>query len=66
MHGLTVAVLAAALGLYLLGVARLWRRAGAGRAIRLPHLAAFGAGWLVASRTKESTATSAVAFSPGC
>jgi putative membrane protein len=47
VHGLTVAVLAAALGLYLLGVARLWRRAGAGRAIRLPHLAAFGAGWLV-------------------
>ncbi|HEX6319558.1 MAG TPA: cytochrome c oxidase assembly protein [Burkholderiales bacterium] len=49
MHGLTVAVLAAALGLYLLGVARLWRRAGAGRAIRLPHFAAFGAGWLVAA-----------------
>jgi putative membrane protein len=49
VHGLTVAVLGAALGLYLLGVARLWRRAGAGRAIRLPHLAAFGAGWLVAA-----------------
>lgn len=46
-HALTVALLAAALGLYLLGLARLWRKAGVGRAIRGPHVAAFTAGWLV-------------------
>ncbi|HEX6266536.1 MAG TPA: cytochrome c oxidase assembly protein [Burkholderiales bacterium] len=49
MHALAIAVLAAALGCYLLGAAKLWRKAGAGRAIGFSHVASFGAGWLVAA-----------------
>jgi putative membrane protein len=47
MHALTLALLAAALGLYAWGVRRLWRKAGTGRGIRYPHLACFLLGWLV-------------------
>jgi hypothetical protein len=34
------------LALYLIGLARLWHRAGFGRGIRMIHVAAFAAGWL--------------------
>lgn len=47
MHALTVLLLAAALGLYLLGLRRLWRKAGPGRGIHYRNLAAFVLGWLV-------------------
>ena len=46
MHSLTLALLAAALGLYLMGVGKLWQKAGAGRGIGFRHAASFGAGWL--------------------
>jgi putative membrane protein len=39
-------LLALSLGLYLAGLASLWRRAGEGRGIRRSHAAAFLAGWL--------------------
>jgi putative membrane protein len=42
-----VACLALSLALYALGVARLWRRAGAGRGVHARRALAFGAGWLV-------------------
>jgi putative membrane protein len=47
MHALTVSLLAAALGCYLWGLARLWRKAGRGRGIRYAHVACFAAGCLV-------------------
>jgi putative membrane protein len=47
MHALTLALLALALAFYVLGVKRLWGKAGAGRGIRYTHLACFVLGWLV-------------------
>ena len=47
MHGLTIALLGAALGLYFLGLGKLWARAGAGRGIGYANVACFAAGWLV-------------------
>lgn len=41
-----VACLASSLVLYVVGVARLWRRAGSGRGIGVAHVGAFAAGWL--------------------
>ena len=41
-----VSSLTLAVGIYALGVARLWRRAGYGRGIRPFEAAAFGCGWL--------------------
>lgn len=41
-----VVPLALSLGLYGLGLVRLWRRAGWGHGIRWPNLACFAAGWL--------------------
>jgi putative membrane protein len=46
---MTAALLAAALGLYVLGLGKLWRRAGAGRGIGVAHAGAFAAGWLAAA-----------------
>jgi putative membrane protein len=46
MHALTVALLATTLVLYAWGVRRLWRKAGVGRGIGLPHLLCFSLGWL--------------------
>lgn len=42
-----MACLAASAALYALGVARLWRRAGAGRGVRFAQAAAFAGGWLM-------------------
>jgi hypothetical protein len=42
-----LACLALALGLYGIGLARLWRRSGTGRGARAGAAAAFAAGWLV-------------------
>src|SRR5262249_26464846 len=42
-----VICLALAGALYLLGLVRLWRRAGAGRGVRPMQLAAFWSGWAV-------------------
>ena len=46
MHALTIALLAAALGFYLLGVKKLWLKAGARRAIGLREVTYFTSGWL--------------------
>jgi putative membrane protein len=48
MHALTLLLLALALAFYVLGLLRLWGKAGAGRAIRFAHVACFFLGWLVA------------------
>jgi putative membrane protein len=45
--GTIVPILGLAALLYLLGLKRLWRRAGTGRGIRTWEAASFGAGWLV-------------------
>jgi putative membrane protein len=42
-----LALLAASVALYAIGVRRLWRRAGRGRGITVAHTARFAAGWLV-------------------
>lgn len=47
MHTLTVALLAAFVLLYGVGVRRLWRRAGRGRGIRTVEVTCFGLGLLV-------------------
>jgi putative membrane protein len=47
MQSLTLVLLGAALALYFLGLQRLWRKAGTGRAIRFSHVACFTVGWLV-------------------
>jgi putative membrane protein len=44
MHALTLALLLAAAGLYVLGVRRLWRRAGRGRAIGVSAVISFASG----------------------
>ena len=49
MHALTIALLAAALAFYLLGVTKLWRKAGARRALGLAEVTFFTAGWLAAA-----------------
>ena len=46
MHGLTLLLLGGALGLYLLGVHRLWAKAGRGRGISLTDVASFILGWI--------------------
>jgi len=46
MHALTALLLGLAAGLYFLGVARLWRRAGRGRGIGAGGVACFALGWL--------------------
>src|SRR5687767_8909703 len=43
---LTLLLLFAAVGLYGVGVANLWTRAGAGRGVRPWQVACFAAGWL--------------------
>lgn len=47
MHALTLLLLALALAWYVLGLKRLWGKAGAGRGIRFAHVACFFFGWLV-------------------
>jgi putative membrane protein len=44
MHAFTVVLLLAAGALYVIGVRRLWARAGAGRGISFPQVAFFGTG----------------------
>ena len=46
MHGLALLLLGAALGLYLLGVRRLWAKAGRGRGISFTDVASFMLGWI--------------------
>jgi putative membrane protein len=45
MHALTALLLAVALVLYVTGVTRLWRKAGAARGVSLRNAACFAAGW---------------------